>query len=85
MNIHNHFNGSAHCVECNGSCCLTGMDKHLTQYVRYTMEYLDMQHGGWLPSQIEEAFAGMYGSDWREFRKSAVESARQLKELMNAK
>lgn len=33
--IHDHFDGSAHCVECQGKCKLTGADLALTQLVRY--------------------------------------------------
>jgi len=36
--IHDHFDGSAHCVECAGRCRLTGTELALTQMVRYRLE-----------------------------------------------
>ena len=36
--IHDHFDGSAHCVECDGPCKLTGDSLHLTQVVRAYFE-----------------------------------------------
>lgn len=36
--IHDHFDGSAHCVECGGPCRLTGGDLDLTMLVRYLFE-----------------------------------------------
>lgn len=38
MGIHDHFDGSAHCVECGGSCKLTGATLTLTQLVRALCE-----------------------------------------------
>lgn len=40
MTIHDHFDGSAHCVECAGRCKLTGEDLAITEYIRFTMESL---------------------------------------------
>ncbi len=36
--IHDHFNGSANCVECQGVCELTGGDQALTHLVRCLCE-----------------------------------------------
>lgn len=36
--IHDHFDGSAYCVECGGRCTLTGAELLLTQIVRYWIE-----------------------------------------------
>ncbi len=36
--IHDHFDGSAHCQECGGSCKLTGADLALTNLIRAMFE-----------------------------------------------
>lgn len=38
MTIHDHFEGSAHCVECGGKCQLTGDERKVTTLVRYICE-----------------------------------------------
>lgn len=36
--IHDHFDGSAHCIECGGDCRLTGGDALATQLIRGLFE-----------------------------------------------
>jgi hypothetical protein len=36
--IHDHFNGSAHCIECEGQCQLTGADRLVTNLIRFIFE-----------------------------------------------
>lgn len=36
--VHDHFDGSAHCVECGGDCMLKGSDFLATQLVRHLCE-----------------------------------------------
>lgn len=36
--VHDHFDGSAHCVECGGHCTLTGSDMAYTALVRALFE-----------------------------------------------
>lgn len=38
MPIHDHFEGSAHCVECGGPCKLTGDARALTEMIRWRLE-----------------------------------------------
>lgn len=38
MIVHDHFDGSAHCVECKGSCQLSGDALNVTRLVRSTIE-----------------------------------------------
>ncbi len=40
MTIHDHFDGSAHCVECAGNCRLEGDDRAATNLVRAIFEYM---------------------------------------------
>ncbi len=43
--VHDHFDGSAHCVQCGGICMLTGAEKALTEMIRWRMEAISMAHG----------------------------------------
>lgn len=36
--IHDHFDGSAHCVECKGPCQLTGAERIATELARWLCE-----------------------------------------------
>jgi hypothetical protein len=36
--VHDHFDGSAYCVECGGDCKLTGCELAFTSAVRFTLE-----------------------------------------------
>lgn len=36
--VHDHFDGSAHCAECGGPCRLTGVERALTEMVRWHLE-----------------------------------------------
>lgn len=38
MTIHDHMDGSAHCIECKGPCKLTGEDCALSAFVRFALE-----------------------------------------------
>jgi len=40
MIIHDHFDGSAHCVECSGHCALTGEARAVTEFIRFTLDRL---------------------------------------------
>jgi hypothetical protein len=66
MTIHDHFGGYAHCVECEGSCRLTGAELGYTALVRALFE------GEWYGAQpIPHAAVGQLayaGLDVRHFR-----------------
>ena len=55
MTIHDHFDGSAHCVECKGPCKLTGDERAVTEFIRFTLERFSLN--GWtrLPHFEERA------------------------------
>jgi len=59
VTIHDHFHGSAHCVECGGPCNLIGEDRGVTEFVRFTLERLVFN--GWkkLPDFEREALLKM--------------------------
>ena len=42
--IHDHFDGSSNCIQCNGPCQLEGTDLFLTNVVRQMVEAWDL-HG----------------------------------------
>lgn len=41
--IHDHFDGSAHCVECQGPCKLTGAARIATELVRWQFAQIARQ------------------------------------------
>lgn len=53
--VHDHFDGSAHCVECDGDCRLIGSDLLATKLVRNWMEYVALQPKWWMPPGFESA------------------------------
>ena len=79
--IHDHFDGSAHCIECRGWCQLKGDDLELTRVFRNVLESY-FYRGSWLPSQIETPMAALYGERWETFKRhglNAMELFRQKK------
>src|SRR5690606_11582489 len=38
VELHDHFDGSAHCVQCNGPCTLTGANLFATDIIRNIAE-----------------------------------------------
>ena len=44
--IHAHFDGSAHCVECSGSCRLTGAARIATDLARWMCESATLHKTG---------------------------------------
>lgn len=62
MNIHDHFGGCAHCVECDGDCELKADDMTATRLIRYLLESHAYTYDGcWFPSHIDEAMAELAG------------------------
>lgn len=53
MMIHDHFNGSAHCVECQGQCRLTGDERAVTALIRFTLERLAYRDEGLSSFQVD--------------------------------
>jgi hypothetical protein len=63
MLIHDHFDGSAHCVECHGWFRLTGQSLALTEPIRNLLEaYAVQDEGKLLPSKIAVPLAKLTGS-----------------------
>ena len=62
MIIHDHFDGSAHCVECgNKPCELRGDDRAVTDIVRWTLEFADSVHKGWMWGFQKDALSRILG------------------------
>jgi len=75
MIVHDHFEGSAHCIECDGPCLLKGEDRALTDFLRWTLEH---HARSWthLRSFEEDALRRLVGLDkacklWQRARESA--------------
>lgn len=81
MEIHDHFNGCAHCVECNGDCRLKGDDLKVTRLVRFVMEQQQSTRIFW--SFVDDALKELLGNRFALFIKRASETtfpARQAKD-----
>ena len=74
--VHDHFEGSAHCVECKGYCRLAGDDRALTRFVRYVLEnFAYTSRDGWMPPFIESALDELIGATRLvDLRKRAMEN-----------
>jgi hypothetical protein len=70
--IHDHFDGSANCVECGGPCQLDGSDLLATQLLRIGFEYAALS--GSIPPMIYEFVLEHADIDWRPLWKRAVET-----------
>jgi hypothetical protein len=80
MTIHDHFDGSAHCLECRGHCTLTGRDLDLTRVIRNLFEYFEFGHNGWMPPTLQGAIEGLLGARLVTFRQRCKESFKELRE-----
>ena len=65
MVVHDHFDGSAHCIECAGSCLLVGDDRAITDLVRWTLEFVESAHKGWMWDFTKDALARVLGGSER--------------------
>lgn len=61
MIVHDHFDGSAHCVECGGTCKLTGDERAVTEVVRWTLEFAESVHKGWMWDFQKDALGRLVG------------------------
>ena len=73
MEIHDHFDGSSHCVECNGPCRLKDESLMLTRLVRYVFD-LQASEGNKKPNGFLLVPFEYAGVDWRPFWKRALET-----------
>lgn len=76
VTIHDHFDGSAHCVQCGGWCGLSGQNLQATRLIRYLMEHFAYGHECWLPPDIEHAIVELYGERYGEFRRRWLNSTK---------
>ncbi len=70
MEIHDHFDGEAHCIECRGRCALAGESLQLTRLVRNVCEFLAYT-AHWIPPQIEEHLRSLV-KDYAAFKKHCL-------------
>lgn len=70
--IHDHFNGSAHCVECEGDCRLDGGERLATNLIRWIFE--QWASGNYMPSYILTCEIKDAGVDMEHFRRRAKET-----------
>lgn len=71
MIIHDHFDGSARCIECEGPCRLRGTDLDVTVLVRFTLEREALDGFCW--SFISKSIDSLLGRKQAQaFRQRAV-------------
>lgn len=76
--IHDHFDGSAHCVECGGTCQLGGAERTATELVRWLCEQrARVGHG---LNMLEAATIRGAGADPDALLNRAVASERAFKQ-----
>lgn len=82
MTVHDNFDGSAHCIECEGPCRLTGDDRAVTSLVRYVLEQLAL-HDGYVGGLLQDALRGLCGHEQAgKLWTRAKLSARQLRNII---
>jgi len=79
MKIHDHFEGSANCVECGGFCQLSGEDLETTRFFRFALESILLRTDGWIPTQIKEPLLKL---TYERYLAHAIEAAREIKKMM---
>ncbi len=68
VRVHDHFDGSAHCIECGGPCQLEGAEAALTSIIRYVFESLN--YGNGISYTIQSELVAL-GVDMDKFRQRA--------------
>ena len=76
MTIHDHFEGRAHCAQCQGLCQLEGDDLAVTRLIRYQFESAYYAHDGWMVELHRGALRDLLG---RERFRAFHERARQTR------
>jgi hypothetical protein len=71
--VHDHFDGRSHCVECNGPCKLTGNDRALTEMIRWHFDQM-VQRGEKKPWVFVRETLAKIGLDWEQITKRAQET-----------
>ena len=70
IEIHDHFDGEAHCIECRGPCRLTDESLRFTRLIRNVCEFLAYSDS-WIPPQIEAHLRSMV-RDYAGFKKHCL-------------
>jgi len=85
VQIHDHYDGSAHCRECGGgSCQLTGLDRQITTLVRYLFEEACHPQGT-LPGPMLRQALGDLGVNLGYHTERALETRIELEEFMKGR
>ncbi len=75
--VHDLYDGTAHCVECEGPCDLAPAEFHLSQIIRYTLEYCAIQ--GHQPNMLLRGAIKEAGADFERHWKRAQRITRPMK------
>jgi hypothetical protein len=72
INLHDHFDGSAHCIQCGGECRLSGAELALTEMIRWQFEAI--ARGAAFLSYAERSTLERIGVDIEAFMQRAMRS-----------
>jgi hypothetical protein len=75
VEIHDHFDGSAHCVECGGECRLTGSNLAVTSLVSDIMDHTERAGRGWYGS-AQYILKQLLGERFESMRERARETGK---------
>lgn len=79
--VHDHFDGSAHCVQCGGECKLTGAERLATDLVRWHMRILARQK--WTLDSSTRDSLEKFGVDVDALWKMALAWAAEVEAILN--
>jgi hypothetical protein len=77
--IHDHFDGSANCVQCNGSCKLEDVRLMATELVRWMFERWALNYPGSEPDMMVMSTFEKFGLDVNGAKARALESMKGIK------
>lgn len=77
--VHDHFDGSAHCVQCHGKCTLTGAELAYTQLLRFSLETIALLGGS--PNMMLSGAISDAGVPYEVFWKRAQDSVADFLKL----
>ncbi len=72
VEIHDHFDGSANCIECNGPCRLKNADMVVTELVRWMFDRWARGYNSAGPDHMQRATLERAGVDIERFYRTAV-------------
>lgn len=79
VDIHDHFDGSAHCVQCGGECRLKGEKRLLTEMIRWSFERWVRGMDAGMPDMLQRQSLAKHGVRIEECYNRASAAMRAVK------